>query len=164
MPPDATVPAAGPPSRSARGLRIDDFDAVATLGGVCDRLGIDVILRRQHGRVGGPRERRGLIDPADHGVDRGLSFGDEAAARALIEEIAARSTPLGDALADGVAAAAERFGGTDLVPTVKGMELASYDPRGGDDGAGVRDGRPRRLPPARPAGRDRSGGRSGMDA
>jgi len=29
-----------------------------------------------------------------------------------------------------VAAAAERFGGTDLVPTVKGMELASYDPRG----------------------------------
>jgi len=64
-----------------------------------------------------------------------------------------------------VAAAAERFGGTDLVPTVKGMELASYDPRGALTMAlafatGDRGG----LPPARPAGRDRSGGRSGMDA
>ncbi|WP_268762296.1 aldehyde ferredoxin oxidoreductase C-terminal domain-containing protein [Halorubrum saccharovorum] len=80
--------------------------------------------------MGGPRERRGADRSRRSRVDRDLSFGDEAAARELIEEIAARSTPLGDALADGVAAAAERFGGTDLVPTVKGMELASYDPRG----------------------------------
>jgi len=41
--PDATVPAAGPHRALGAGLRIDDFDAVATLGGVCDRLGIDVI-------------------------------------------------------------------------------------------------------------------------
>jgi len=133
--PDATDaprrhrPRGGTPIALGAGLGIDDFDAVATLGGVCDRLGIDVISAGNTVAWAVRASDAGLIDPADHGVDRGLSFGDEAAARALIEEIAARSTPLGDALADGVAAAAERFGGTDLVPTVKGMELASYDPR-----------------------------------
>ncbi|WP_144921280.1 aldehyde ferredoxin oxidoreductase family protein [Halorubrum salsamenti] len=125
-----TVPRGGTPIALGAGLGIDDFDAVAALGGVCDRLGIDVISAGNAVAWAVRAIDAGLIDPADHGVDRGLSFGDEAAARALIEEIAARSTPLGDALADGVAAAAERFGGTDLVPTVKGMELASYDPRG----------------------------------
>ncbi|WP_128905068.1 aldehyde ferredoxin oxidoreductase family protein [Halorubrum amylolyticum] len=127
---DATVPRGGTPIALGAGLGIDDFDAVAALGGVCDRLGIDVISAGNAVAWAVRASDAGLIDPADHGVDRGLSFGDEAAARALIEEIAARSTPLGDALADGVAAAAERFGGADLVPTVKGMELASYDPRG----------------------------------
>ncbi|EMA58557.1 aldehyde ferredoxin oxidoreductase family protein [Halorubrum kocurii] len=128
--PDATVPRGGTPIALGAGLGIDDFDAVAALGGVCDRLGIDVISAGNAVAWAVRATDAGLVDPANHGVDRGLSFGDEAAARALIEEIAARSTPLGDALADGVAAAAERFGGTDLVPTVKGMELASYDPRG----------------------------------
>ena len=128
--PDQTVPRGGTPIALGAGLGIDDFDAVATLGGVCDRLGIDVISAGNAVAWAVRASDAGLIDPADHGVDRGLSFGDEAAAKALIEEIAARSTPLGDALADGVAAAAERFGGVDLVPTVKGMELASYDPRG----------------------------------
>ncbi|EMA64287.1 aldehyde ferredoxin oxidoreductase family protein [Halorubrum lipolyticum] len=128
--PDATVPRGGTPIALGAGLGIDDFDAVAALGGVCDRLGIDVISAGNAVAWAVRASDAGLIDPADHGVDRGLAFGDEAAARALIEEIAARSTPLADALADGVAAAAERFGGADLVPTVKGMELASYDPRG----------------------------------
>jgi len=91
------------PHRARRGARIDDFDAVATLGGVCDRLGIDVISAGNAVAWAVRASDAGLIDPADHGVDRGLSFGDEAAAKALIEEIAARSTPLGDALADGVA-------------------------------------------------------------
>jgi len=127
---DTTVPRGGTPIALGSGLGIDDFDAVATLGGVCDRLGIDVISAGNAVAWAVRASDAGLIDPADHGVDGGLSFGDEAAARELIEEIAARSTPLGDALADGVADAAKRFGGTGMVPTVKGMELASYDPRG----------------------------------
>ena len=130
--PDETVPRGGTPIALGAGLGIDDFDAAAALGGVCDRLGIDVISAGNAVAWAVRASEAGLIDPADHGVDRGLSFGDEGAARALIEEIASRATPLGDALADGVEAAADRFGGADLVPTVKGMELASYDPRGAE--------------------------------
>ena len=121
--PADSVPRGATPIVLGAGLGIDDFDAVAALGGVCDRLGMDVISAGNAVawavRAGGA----GLID-------REVAFGDERAARSLIEEIARRETRLGDALADGVAAAAGRFGGDDLVPTVKRMELSSYDPRG----------------------------------
>ncbi|MFO8115034.1 MAG: aldehyde ferredoxin oxidoreductase C-terminal domain-containing protein [Halorubrum sp.] len=130
--PDETVPRGGTPIALGAGLGIGDFDAVAALGGRCDRLGIDVISAGNAVAWAVRASEAGLIDRSDHGVDRELSFGDEAAARALIGEIASRSTPLGDALADGVEAAADRFGGGDLVPTVKGMELGSYDPRGAE--------------------------------
>ena len=122
---DGTVPRGGTPIALGAGLGIDDFDAVAALGAVCDRLGVDVISAGNAVAWAARASDRGLID-------REISFGDEAAARALIEEIATRSTPLGDALADGVSVAAERFGGGDLIPTVKGMELGSYDPRGAE--------------------------------
>ena len=105
------------------GLGIDDFDAVATLGSICDRLALDVIS--------GGNAVAWAIRASEEGlVERDLSFGDEDAARDLIREIAARSSPLGDALADGVEAATEEYGGADLIPSVKGMELPAYDPRG----------------------------------
>ncbi|MFB6360098.1 MAG: aldehyde ferredoxin oxidoreductase C-terminal domain-containing protein, partial [Halobacteriales archaeon] len=47
----------------------------------------------------------------------------------LLEAIATRATPLADGLAAGVEAAAERFGGDGLIPSVKGLELPNYDPR-----------------------------------
>ncbi|WP_280585260.1 aldehyde ferredoxin oxidoreductase C-terminal domain-containing protein [Halorubrum sp. Boch-26] len=130
--PDETVPRGGTPIALGAGLGIDDFDAVAALGDVCDRLGIDVISAGNAVAWAVRASEAGLIDPTDHGIDRKLAFGDDSAARTLIEEIASRSTPLGDALADGVESAADRFGGADLVPTVKGMELGSYDPRGAE--------------------------------
>ena len=105
------------------GLGVDEFDAVAALGETCDRLGIDVISA-------GSSVAWAVRASETGAIDRDLSFGDPESARALIEEIAGRETPLGDALADGVDAAAERFGGDDLVPTVKAMELPGYDPRG----------------------------------
>ncbi|WP_226006072.1 aldehyde ferredoxin oxidoreductase family protein [Natrinema salinisoli] len=105
------------------GLGIDDFDAVAELGQTCDRLGMDLISAGS--------AVAWAVNAADAGLlDRSLAFGDSDGARRVLEEIAARDGPLGDALADGVAAAAARFGGTDLVPTVKAMELPAYDPRG----------------------------------
>jgi aldehyde:ferredoxin oxidoreductase len=105
------------------GLDIADFDAVATLGATCDRLGLDVISAGN--------AVAWAIRASEAGVlDRDLSFGDERAARDLLEEIATRETELGDLLAQGVDAAAERYGGTGLVPTVKAMELPTYDPRG----------------------------------
>ena len=120
-----SVPRGATPIALGSGLGIDDFDAVAALGAVCDRLAMDVITAGNAVAWAVRASERGLIG-------RDLSFGDEALARGLIEEIASRSTPLGDALADGVERAAERFGGGELIPTVKGMELSSYDPRGAE--------------------------------
>jgi aldehyde:ferredoxin oxidoreductase len=107
------------------GLGIDDFDAVAALGETCDRLGLDVIGAGSAVAWAVRAAQEGHLDP-----DRAPAFGDEAAARNLIEDVAVRASGLGDILADGVAAAAERLGGADLVPTVKSMAAPGYDPRG----------------------------------
>lgn len=117
-----SVPRGATPIVLGAGLGIDDFDAVATLGAICDHLALDVITAGNAVAWAVRASEEGLID-------RDLSFGDEHAARELIEEIAHRSTPLGNALAEGVDGAVDQFGGDDLIPTVKGMELSSYDPR-----------------------------------
>ncbi|MFB6177562.1 MAG: aldehyde ferredoxin oxidoreductase C-terminal domain-containing protein, partial [Halobaculum sp.] len=71
-------------------------------------------------------------------------FGDVETARSLVRQIAARNgagesdspdadgIAIGDLLADGVADAVAAVGGEELVPTVKSMELPSYDPRGAE--------------------------------
>ena len=105
------------------GLGVASFDAVAALGERCNRAGVDLISA-------GSAVAWAMRAAADGTIDRDLEFGDEAGARELVDEIVSRSTPLGDALADGVDAAAARFGGEGLVPTVKAMELPAYDPRG----------------------------------
>ncbi|WP_226481715.1 aldehyde ferredoxin oxidoreductase family protein [Natrinema amylolyticum] len=105
------------------GLGIDEFDAVAELGQICDRFGMDLISAGS--------AVAWAVKAADAGLlERSFSFGDPDGARRMLEEIAARDTSLGDALADGVTAAAAQFGGDELVPTVKAMELPAYDPRG----------------------------------
>jgi aldehyde:ferredoxin oxidoreductase len=118
-----TVPRGATPISLGAGLGIDDFDAVATLGAACDRLGVDVVSAGNAVAWAIRASERGLLD-------RDLSFGDAMAARELVEDISAREGAVGDVLADGVDAAAARFGGGDLVPTVKAMALPSYDPRG----------------------------------
>jgi aldehyde:ferredoxin oxidoreductase len=116
------------------GLGIEDFDAVATLGRTCDRLGIDVI------EAGSVVAWTALADEAGL-VDEQVAFGDGEAARELVERVANREDQLADALAEGVAAAADQFApanatedgelaGDELVPTVKAMSLPGYDPRG----------------------------------
>ncbi|MDR5674583.1 Aldehyde:ferredoxin oxidoreductase [Halalkaliarchaeum sp. AArc-CO] len=133
-----TVPRGATPMTLGAGLGVDEFDAVAALGGVCDRLGVDVISA---GNAVAWAVRAGEEGIADVGLD----FGDEAGIRRLIEAIAhgtadAPDRPDGAAppwppelpalLGDGVDAAAAVYGGDDLIPTVKSMELPSYDPRG----------------------------------
>ncbi|ADJ16377.1 aldehyde ferredoxin oxidoreductase family protein [Halalkalicoccus jeotgali] len=105
------------------GLGIDEFDAVAALGAQCDRFGIDVISAGSAVAWAIRASEAGLIE-------RDLAFGDRDAARELLAEIATRTTPLGEALADGVERASATFGGEDFVPAIKGMELPAYDPRG----------------------------------
>jgi aldehyde:ferredoxin oxidoreductase len=118
-----TVPRGATGMSLGAGLGIEDFDAVAALGERCNRLGIDLI--------GAGNAVSLAIRAADAGdLDRGLSFGDPDGARALLDEIATRETALGDALADGVEAAADRLGADGLVPAVKALSLPAYDPRG----------------------------------
>ncbi len=105
------------------GLGIDDFDAVAALGETCNRLGMDLISAGSAVAWAIKAGEAGLIDGS-------FSFGSPGDARDLLGDIAARETPLGDALAGGVDRAADRFGGENLVPTIKRMELPAYDPRG----------------------------------
>jgi len=105
------------------GLALDDFDAVAELGERCNRLGLDLISAGNAVAWAARASEAGL-------VEANVRFGDAAGARELLEAVATRSTPLGDALADGVDAAAREYGGGELVPTVKEMELPAYDPRG----------------------------------
>ncbi|MFC6873242.1 aldehyde ferredoxin oxidoreductase family protein [Halobellus marinus] len=124
-----SVPRGATPMSLGAGLGIDDFDAVATLGDVCDRLGIDVISAGNAVAWAIRADEDGIVDLGS-AVNADLSFGDEAAAQELIEAIAARKPGAPDALADGVEAAANRLGGSDLVPTIKSMEVPAYDPRG----------------------------------
>ena len=127
-----SVPRGGTPMSLGAGLGIDDFDAVASLGRTCDRLGLDVISAGNAVAWVIRAAEQGAIDATTLGIDpdTDLSFGDRDTARAIIEAITARESGVPDALADGVEAAADRFGGADLVPTIKSMEVPAYDPRG----------------------------------
>jgi len=118
-----TVPRGATAMSLGAGLGIDDFDAVATLGETCNRLGLDLISAGS--------AVAWAIKAGDAGLlAESLDYGSPDDARALLEEIVARESTLGDALADGVDAASARLGGDDLLPTVKAMELPAYDPRG----------------------------------
>ena len=126
---DVLVRGATPMTLGA-GLGIDDLEAVTTLGERCDRLGVDVI---DAGNAVAWAIRAGEAGV----VDCSLEFGDPAGAEALIGAIAIRDSGGEDwedsmpgTLADGVEAAANRYGGEAFVPTVKAMALPSYDPRG----------------------------------
>ncbi|MCG1002667.1 MULTISPECIES: aldehyde ferredoxin oxidoreductase family protein [Halobacterium] len=117
-----TVPRGAASITLGAGLGISDFDAVAELSGLCDRLGVDVISAGSAVAFAARASERGALD-------RTVDFGDPEGARRLIREVATRETDLGDALADGVVAAADRLGFDQLIPAVKAMELPTYDPR-----------------------------------
>jgi len=104
------------------GLGINDFNAVVTLGQTCDQLGIDLI-------TAGNVAAWAVLAADNDLIDRSVDFGDDGALRDLITAIATRADPLADTLAEGVAAAAERYGGDELIPTVKAMDAPPYDPR-----------------------------------
>ncbi|QKG93402.1 aldehyde ferredoxin oxidoreductase [Halorubrum salinarum] len=124
------VPRGAAPITLGAGLGIDDFDRVVELCGLCDRLGLDVI--------GAGNAVAWAVRAGEAGVvDCPVSFGDADGAERLLESIAAREPSSGlavdpdlpDALADGIDAAVDRFGGAALVPTVKSMALPGFDPR-----------------------------------
>lgn len=117
-----TVPRGATGMSLGAGLGIDDFDAVTELGDHCNRLGVDLI-------GAGNAVAMAMQAAKDDTFDRDLSFGDADGAHALLEEIANRSTELGDALAEGVTAAASRLDLERYVPASKALSLPGYDPR-----------------------------------
>ncbi|GAA3651111.1 aldehyde ferredoxin oxidoreductase family protein [Nonomuraea antimicrobica] len=105
-------------------LGIDDLDTVLAANARCNDLGLD------------PVSLGGTLAFAMECAERGLlpggpAFGDAAALPGLIADVAARSGPLGDLLAEGSARAARRIGpGAEAYAmTVKGAELPCFDPR-----------------------------------
>lgn len=123
---DVVLRGAAPMTLGA-GLGIDRVEDVARLAGTCDRLGVDVIDAGNAVAWTIRASEAGLVDYP-------IQFGDVDAAEALVEAIATRGTDGGSgliaALASGVDAASDRFGGGAFIPTVRSMAFPSYDPRG----------------------------------
>jgi aldehyde:ferredoxin oxidoreductase len=106
---------------------IGDLAAVSKANERCNALGMDTISFGATVAWGMDLRRRGIVPDAEvDGV--ALEFGSVRALLASAEAIAHRRG-LGDILAEGSARAAEKLGGTDLLTTVKGLEIAMHDPR-----------------------------------
>ena len=103
-------------------LGIGDLDEVMHLARLCDTLGMDFIET-------GNAVAWAMLASEEGVIDRTVRFDAVEDASQLIEEIATRSSRLGELLAAGIDRAASRLGGANLVPTVKSMSAASYDPR-----------------------------------
>ena len=109
---------------------VDNLDAIIAADHLSDELGIDTISAGV--AIGFAMElfERGILTTDDFG---GLSpaFGNHEAMLALLKMIAYRQG-IGDLLAEGTKAAAEKIGkGTDRCAMhVKGLELPAYDVRG----------------------------------
>ena len=113
-------------------LLLDSPEDVAYANRLCNELGVDTISA---GVVIGflfECVEKQIVDEKDVGLDDCRPvWGDGRAIAQLIEKIARREG-IGDVLADGVRAAAERFGqgSADFAVHAKGLELPMHDPRG----------------------------------
>ncbi len=107
----------------------DNLESIAVMNDLCNRYGLDTISAS--GAVAFAMEawEKGLLDAQDTGgLD--LSWGNTEAMIRLIEMMAEREG-LGDILADGTRAAAQRLGANSIefAVQVKGLELPYHDPR-----------------------------------
>ncbi|SEH00732.1 aldehyde:ferredoxin oxidoreductase [Nonomuraea solani] len=106
-------------------LGIDDLDTVLAANALCNDLGLDPVSLGGTLAFAMECAERGLLPGGN------LAFGDAAALAGLVANVARRSGPLGDLLAEGSARAAERIGpaAAPYAMTVKGAELPCFDPR-----------------------------------
>jgi len=106
---------------------LSDIEDVAYVNYLMDELGIDTISAGNAIAFAMECFEKGILGPEDtDGLD--LRFGNAEAVFAMSERIARREG-LGDLLAEGVKAAAERLGqgSADFAIQVKGMEQSGYE-------------------------------------
>jgi aldehyde:ferredoxin oxidoreductase len=103
-------------------LGIDNLEAVAEAGYLCNRMGLDIISTGGTLACAMELAERGIANP-------GIRFGEAAKLGRTIEDIAHRRGPSAD-LADGARRYAEGHGAAEVAMHVKGLELPGYDPRG----------------------------------
>ena len=111
-------------------LQCDDVNAIAAMNDWCNRYTMDVISVSSVLGFAFECYEKGLITKADTGGVE-LKWGDAEAIIAMIHKIAKRED-IGDLLAEGTRAAANKIGrGSDkFAMHVKGLELPYHDPRG----------------------------------
>jgi len=94
---------------------------------MCQRYGMDMVSAGGTVAMAIELFNRGLITETDVGYS--VAFGDDDSILRLLDDIAHRRN-LGSQLAEGVARAAECFGGPDSAMHIKGLEMPMIDPRG----------------------------------
>ena len=109
--------------------QVDDIEAVILANSLCNRYGLDTISASSVIAFGMEAFERGIIGTEETG-GLALTFGNADAMVAMVEKIALRQD-IGDTLAEGVRAAAEKLGNgaADFAVHVKGMEVPYHDPR-----------------------------------
>jgi aldehyde:ferredoxin oxidoreductase len=107
---------------------VDDPAAIAAAVALCDAYGIDTMSAGAVVSMAMECYERGIIGPS-HTGGLDLRFGNGEALVEVVCWIAERAG-LGDLLAEGSLRAARELGAPELAMQVKGMELATYEPRG----------------------------------
>jgi aldehyde:ferredoxin oxidoreductase len=109
---------------------VENFDAVIAADRLADELGLDTISSGVTIAFAMELYEKGILSKEDTGGLE-LNFGNDEAMLAIIQQMAYREG-IGDLLADGTKAAAEKIGkGSEKYAMhVKGLELPAYDVRG----------------------------------
>jgi aldehyde:ferredoxin oxidoreductase len=109
---------------------VDNIDAVIAADRLADELGIDTISSGVSIAFAMELYERGILTKKDTGGIE-LTFGNDEAMITVLKQMAYREG-IGDLLADGTRAAAEKIGkGSEKYAMhVKGLELPAYDVRG----------------------------------
>jgi len=107
----------------------DNLEAIIQADHLCNRYGLDTISTGAIIALAMEAYERGLLTADDTGGLE-LEWGNAEVILQLVEQIARRQG-LGDVLADGVRAAAERLGpgAEEMAIHAKGLELPMHDPR-----------------------------------
>ncbi|MCP4539068.1 MAG: aldehyde ferredoxin oxidoreductase family protein [Chloroflexi bacterium] len=108
-------------------VMVDDLEAVIYAGHLCNVYGLDTISAGCTIALACEMFDRGIITTAETGGLE-IRYGDAETVHRLIEMMARREG-FGDALANGSAALAERFGVPELAVTVNRLEVPIHDPR-----------------------------------
>ena len=107
---------------------VSDPEAITAATAICDAYGFDTMSAGAAISLAMEAYEQGAITSEDTGgLD--LRFGNGEALIEITRQLGDR-TGLGDVLAEGSRRAAQRFGVPDLAMQVKGLELATYEPRG----------------------------------